>query len=315
MMNRLDYKWDMLNEKQAKEAYNYLNGSVKKTRVVRLGNVLLKLENEQITKSYKVRGASYFINHLNGKKKVITASAGNHAQGVAYASSIKNIENLILMPMGTTNEKVMNTLKLGGRVELFGKIYDETAERAKEISKKEGYVYIPAYEHPLIILGQGTVYTEFVEQLGFNPKAIAVPLGGGGLITGIALNSYYNGKTRIIGVQSDKANAMYNSFHVGKVKKNNGDLDTIAEGIKVNFASEIMLNYILKYVDDIVTVTDDEIKEAMRELYRNGIVAEGAGAAGYAAILSGKAKAETTIITGGNIDKALFNSIVKNNKI
>lgn len=303
--------WENLNEKCARDAFNHLNGFVRKTRVVKLDKVLLKLENEQITNSYKVRGASYFINHLDEKSRVITASAGNHAQGVAYASSHKKIDSLILMPKGTSITKIMNTLNLGAKVKIVGENYNETARKAKEIAEQEGYVYIPAYEHPLTILGQGTVYTEFVDQLGFTPKSIAVPVGGGGLITGIALNAYYNGKTKIIGVQSDKANAMYNSFHTGRLRKNDGDLETIAEGIKVSEASEIMLELMLRYVDDMVTVSDMEIKEAMRALYKSrGIISEGAGAAGYAAILFNKAKADSTIITGGNIDKNVFDSIV-----
>ena len=303
--------WENLNKKCARDAFNYLNGSVRKTRVVKLNRVLLKLENEQITNSYKVRGASYFINHLDKKSRVITASAGNHAQGVAYASSHKNIDSLILMPKGTSITKIMNTLNFGARVKIVGNDYNEPARKAKEIAYQEGYLYIPAYEHPLTILGQGTVYTEFVDQLGFTPKSIAVPVGGGGLIIGIALNAYYNGKTKIIGVQSDKANAMYNSFHTGKLRKNDGDLETIAEGIKVSEASEIMLGLMLKYIDDMVTVSDIEIKEAMRALYKSfGIISEGAGAAGYAAILSNKVKADSTIITGGNIDKNIFDSIV-----
>lgn len=309
-MIRLSYEWNMLNERCAKDAYKYLNGFIRHTPIVKLGNVYLKLENEQITKSYKVRGASYFINHIKNCQKIITASAGNHAQGVAYAAKQKGIESLILMPEGTCTTKVMNTLKWGAEVKLFGKSYDETAKKSKEIAEQNNFIYIPAYEHPLIILGQGTVYSEFTEQLGFAPKAITLPVGGGGLITGVAINAFYNGKTKIIGVQSDKANSMYNSFHVGKLQKNTGNLDTIAEGIKVNEASEIMLGYILKYVDDMITVTEEEIKEAMRELYKNGIIAEGAGAVGYAAILSGKAKADSTIITGGNIDKELFYEIV-----
>jgi len=312
-MDRQSYKWDMLNERNAKEAYHYLNGSVKRTRVVKTGKVFLKLENEQITCSYKIRGASYFINYLMNGIKVITASAGNHAQGVAYAAKQKGIEALVLMPEGTCTTKVMNTLNLGARVELIGKTYDETVIKAKEIAQEEDYIYIPAYEHPLVILGQGTVYTELIEQLGASPRAIVVPVGGGGLITGIALNAYYNGKTKIIGVQSEHANAMYNSFHSKKLKGNTGSLNTIAEGIKVNCASEIMLELILKYVDDIVTVSDEEIKEAMKYLYRqNGIISEGAGAAGYAAILKG-VKADASIITGGNIDKELFYSIIGKN--
>lgn len=299
----------MLNKGCAKQAYQYLNGFVKQTPITKIGDVNLKLENEQMTGSYKIRGASYFINHLNKGDKVVTASAGNHAQGVAYAASQKGIEAMILMPEETCTKKVMNTLKLGARVELFGKTYDETARKAKEFAQQNSFVYIPAYEHPLTILGQGTVYSEFIEQLGEKPKSIAIPVGGGGLITGIALNAYYNGKTKIIGVQSEKANAMYNSFHTRTLKTNTGDLDTIAEGINVNEASEIMLEYILKYVDDMVIVSEEEIREAMRELYKNGIKAEGAGAVGYAAILSG-VKADTTIITGGNIDKELFYSIV-----
>lgn len=303
--------WGNLNRENVKDAFNYLNGSVKKTRVIKLGKVYLKLENEQITNSYKVRGASYFINHLDKHSKVITASAGNHAQGVAYASYNKNIESLVLMPKGTSTTKIMKTLNLGAKVKLFGDNYNETARKAKEVAEKEGYIYVPAYEHPLTILGQGTLYTEFVQQIGFSPKSIAVPVGGGGLITGIALNAFYNGKTKIIGVQSEKANAMYNSFHSGRLTKNSGNLETIAEGIRVGEASEIILEFLLKYVDDIVTVNDAEIKEAMRELYnKEKIISEGAGAAGYAAILYGKIKADSTIVTGGNIDKELFDSII-----
>jgi threonine dehydratase len=282
-------------------------------------NIYLKLECLQKTGSFKVRGAITKINNIpNDLKKngVIAASAGNHAQGVAYASSMNNIPCTIVMPKNASPAKIAATKSYGAKVIRRGNDYDESSASIKEIAEKENKTIIPAFEDPSVIAGQGTIGLEMLEDLKHIDE-VYVPIGGGGLIAGIALVfKSLKPDVKIIGVESAAFPTMKKSIQENKITKfQNGY--TIADGISVKTPGELTFELVKKYVDDIVLVDDLSIVKTMFLLMeRSKIVAEPAGAASLAYLVSNERirtqnkKNIVSIISGGNVDMYLLGQVV-----
>ncbi len=279
--------------------------------------VYFKFENGQRTGSFKFRGASNKIMNLTPEEKakgVVASSAGNHAQGVALSAKVNGVKSVIVMPETASISKAAATKGYGAEVVQVGQIYDEAYEHARKLEKENGYTFVHPYEDPFVIAGQGTIGIEILEKVS-DLDTVIVPIGGGGLISGVAMAvKHLNPKTRVIGVQSDRAANManlYNKVPQSTEKK----APTIADGIAIKYPSQVMYdNFISKYVDQVVTVTDDEISEAIVFLMeRVKTVAEGSGAAAMAAAMSGKVKLgakSCIIISGGNIDLNLISKII-----
>ena len=279
------------------------------------GSVFLKLENLQYTSSFKVRGAFISIDRLEEKKKkkgVIAMSAGNHAQAVAWWAREQGIKATIIMPEQAPFSKVMKTKEYGGNVILKGRTLDEAQSFVSEKINEEGLTLIHPYDDQDVILGQGTIGLEFLEKIP-DLDCLIVPIGGGGLISGIAVAAKsINRKIKIFGVQTKKFPTMYNLF---KDKKITVTGDTLADGIAVKTPGDITRSIIQKYVDDIILVNEFEIEKAISSLFENErIVSEGAGAVGVAAIMKTPNLFDGlrigTIICGGNIDARVFASIL-----
>lgn len=281
-------------------------------------DLFIKFENTQHTGSFKLRGAYNKISSLTPEQRakgVVASSAGNHAQGVAFCAAKLGVRCQIVMPMNAPLIKVESTQAHGAKVVLHGEIYDDAYEKAREIEKNEGMIFIPPYEDPLIIAGQGTIGLEMME---FAPQldTLVVAIGGGGLISGIAIAAKsINPKLRVIGVQSDQADNIARLFHKKEPVVAKGKLSTIADGIAVKQPSKVMFeSFISKFIDDVVTVSDDDIAEAIVFLLeKHKSVAEGAGAAAMGAVLAKKAKLgqkNAVVIGGGNIDLNLMEAVI-----
>ncbi|MGN6629641.1 MAG: threonine ammonia-lyase [Candidatus Nitrosocosmicus sp.] len=281
-------------------------------------NVFLKLECLQKTGSFKVRGAITKINNLSKDLKqdgVIAASAGNHAQGVAYASSMSNIPCTIVMPQNASPAKISATKSYGAKVILYGNDYDESSSSIKEIAEKENKTIIPAFEDQDVIAGQGTLGLEIIEDLE-NIDEIYIPVGGGGLISGIALVlKSLRPSIRIIGVESEGFPTMKTSIEKNKITKVQTGY-SIADGIAVKTPGELTFNLVKENVDEIVLIDDISIVKTMFLLMeRSKIVAEPAGAASLAYIISNKRpksnnKNIVSLISGGNVDMYLLGQVV-----
>lgn len=281
-------------------------------------NVFLKLECLQKTGSFKVRGAITKINNLSKDLKqngVIAASAGNHAQGVAYASSMSNIPCTIVMPQNASPAKISATKSYGAKVILYGNDYDESSSSIKEIAEKENKTIIPAFEDQDVIAGQGTLGLEIFEDLE-NIDEIYIPVGGGGLISGIALVlKSLRPSIRIIGVESEGFPTMKTSIEKNKITKVQTGY-SIADGIAVKTPGELTFNLVKEHVDEIVLIDDISIVKTMFLLMeRSKIVAEPAGAASLAYIISNKRpksnnKNIVSLISGGNVDMYLLGQVV-----
>ena len=318
----MDYS-DIINSKNIEEAYGNLKGIIKDTPLEKSrsvsekvgGEVFLKLENLQRGGSFKIRGAYNFL--YNIKKDVIAASAGNHSQGVALAARLLGLHATIVMPEFAPPVKVEATRNYGADVILFGKTFDEATEFAKDMARHHGLVFAHAFDNPFVIAGQGTIGAEILEE-AMDSDYVLIPVGGGGLISGISLYLKEKGyKGKIIGVESEKAASMKLSFQNGFPFKLES-VSTIADGIAIKSPSELTFNLARKYIDDVVTVSDNEISEAMFILLERGkIVAEPAGAASAAALLSGKVdargKKSIALISGGNVDLTLLTQIIEYN--
>ena len=278
--------------------------------------IYLKEEFRQKTGSFKIRGAYYKIKSLSKEEKkhgVVAASAGNHAQGVALASSLENISCTIVMPKNASPAKVAATRGYGANVILEGVNYDESYSKAKEISQQTGATLIQAFDDPQIIAAQGVIGLEILEDLP-DVEEIYLPIGGGGLAAGtvIAIKEK-NPNVKVVGVQSKSFPSMYES-----VKQNTrtlaGGERTIADGISVKMPGEITFNIIKELMDEIVLVDDDEITKAMFLLMeRMKFVVEPAGAVGLAYLLSKKpspGKKVVAVLAGGNVDMYLLGQIV-----
>ncbi|MBI5374969.1 MAG: threonine ammonia-lyase [Candidatus Schekmanbacteria bacterium] len=280
--------------------------------------IFLKLENMQKTGSFKIRGAYNFITrHLDEAKKngVITASAGNHALAVACASSHYKIDAELFMPKNAPLVKAESCKRLGAEVHLEGKNYNDALTLAKKQADETGKLFVNAFDDYDVIEGQGTIGLEIFENIR-QPDYVIVPIGGGGLIAGIAyaLKSR-NPKIKIIGVQTREADSAYNSFHQGKIAETHAP-KTIADGIAVKSVGEKTFPIIQYYVDDVVIVEEEEIARAVlmyMELAK--IIVEGAGAVPLAALLSDKIKGiageVVLLVSGGNIDVNLIERIIE----
>lgn len=277
----------------------------------------LKTENLQVTGSFKLRGAYYKISQLTEderSKGVIACSAGNHAQGVALAATSMGIKSIICMPDGAPIMKVENTKRLGAQVELVPGAYDEAHDRAVELQKETGMTFIHPYDDELVMAGQGSIGLEILEQLP-DVEAVIVPIGGGGLISGVAFAiKALRPEVKVYGVQAAGAASMYKAYH----EKQYCTLDyvkTLADGIAVKTPGENTYEIISKYVDDIVTVSEDEISAAILTLMeKQKLVAEGAGATPVAAALFNKlpieGKKTVCLVSGGNIDVNILSRVI-----
>jgi threonine dehydratase len=281
--------------------------------------VYLKKENLQITGAYKLRGAYNKIASLSKEeqnKGVIAASAGNHAQGVAYSARSFGINATIIMPEATPLLKVTGTKALGAEVILHGDNYDEAYAYALVYAKEHGLTFIHPFEDAAVIAGQGTVALEMFDEIN-DLDVIVIPIGGGGLISGMSSAiKQIDPKVRVIGVCAAGAPAMYESFKAKKVI-NSQSVRTIADGIAVRDVSESNLAHILECVDEIVLVDDEEIAAAILFLLeRQKLVVEGGGAAGVAAIMHQKFAYNKdtkigTVLSGGNIDVQMLSVIIE----
>lgn len=269
----------------------------------------LKAENLQRTGSFKIRGAYYRLSLLTEPERaagVVAASAGNHAQGVALAARLLGIPATIFMPETASIAKVKATESYGATVVLVGRSFDEAVAECKARAAGAGAVYISAYDDDGIIAGQGTLGLELLADAP-DIDTVLIPIGGGGLFSGVSLAlKERNPSIRVIGVQAEGADAAATSYHAGKLMPRSTPVHTICDGIAIKSPSARTFKYIEKYADDVVTVSDVEVADAMLLLLeRAKQVVEPSGAAGLAALTAGKAEAKGVtgvILTGGNID-------------
>ena len=282
-------------------------------------NIYYKCENLQKTGSFKVRGACNKIANLTEEEKskgVIASSAGNHAQGVALGAKMNNIEATIVMPSTAPLAKVTATKSYGANVVLEGLVYDDAYAKAVEIQKETGATFLHPFNDKYVIAGQGPIGLEIFEQMNNKVDTILCPIGGGGIISGIATAAKaLNPNVKIVGVQTANIPSMYESMKSGKVTTAFKST-SIADGISVKTVGELTFNIAKDLLDEVVLVQEDEIAEAVLFLMENQkVVAEGSGAVTTAAILTGKYKPKENenvvlIISGGNIDVNTLNRIV-----
>jgi len=282
--------------------------------------VFLKPENMQFTGAYKVRGAYYKISTLSQEdrdKGLITASAGNHAQGVAYAAKLYNAKAVIVMPTTTPLIKVNRTKSYGAEVLLYGSVYDEACQYALELAKEHGYTFIHPFNDEVIATGQGSIAMEIFKDLP-TVDIILVPVGGGGLLAGVAtLAKQLNPNVKIIGVEPAGANCMQESLKAGHVVTL-PNVETIADGTAVKTPGDIIFPYIQKYVDEIITVEDQELIVNFLDMIENHkMVVENSGLLTVAALkhLNCKDKKVVSILSGGNMDIITVASIVQHGLI
>lgn len=285
-------------------------------------DLYLKTENLQVTGSFKLRGAYYKISQLTPEeaaKGVIACSAGNHAQGVALAATKMGIKSVICMPDGAPIMKVENTKRLGAQVELVPGAYDEAHDRAVQIQEETGMTFIHPYDDELVMAGQGSIGLEILDQLP-DVEAVIVPIGGGGLISGVAFAiKSLRPDVKIYGVQAAGAASMFNAFKDHKYETLS-TVNTFADGIAVKTPGENTYEMICKYVDDIVTVSEDEIATAILSLIeKQKLIAEGAGATPVAAAIFNKlpikGKKTVCLVSGGNIDVNILSRVITRGQI
>jgi threonine dehydratase len=283
------------------------------------GDVFLKLENQQVTGSFKPRGVFNKLLHLTDDERargVVTASAGNHGQAVAYAAKQLGFQATIVLPTGMPHVKVEGIKKYGAKVVVCGSFFDEAEQKAKELAKSNERIFISAYNDELVVAGHGTVGLEIVETLP-GVQTIIVPVGGGGLIAGVAAAAKAVKPTlRVLGVQSEASPVMHDSLRAGKiVDLQNPHAQTIAEGLFGGLEKDAITFEIVKdCVDDVMVVKEESIRHAVRLLWdKDQQVVEGSGASSVALMLENKGlvKGQTVValVTGGNIDDSLFRSI------
>lgn len=280
-------------------------------------HIYLKTENLQVTGSFKVRGSYYKISQLSEEEKkrgVIACSAGNHAQGVALAATKNGIKSLICLPDGAPISKVEATKRYGAEVCLVKGVYDDAYQKALELKEEKGYTFIHPFNDMDVIAGQGTIGLELLEQLP-DVDAVIVPIGGGGLISGVAFAiKSLNPNIKVYGVQASGAPSMANSVQNHKIEALK-EVSTIADGIAVKEPGDHTFEICSKYVDEIVTVTDDEISTAILTLIeQQKLIAEGAGAVAVAAALFHKVpiqgKKVVCLVSGGNIDVTILSRVI-----
>ncbi len=286
-------------------------------------NVYLKTENLQITGSFKVRGAYYKISQLNDEEKakgVIACSAGNHAQGVALAATKNGIKSLICLPDGAPISKVEATKGYGAEVCLVPGVYDDAYQKARELEKEKGYTFVHPFDDEDVIAGQGTIGLEILQQLR-DVDVVVVPVGGGGLISGVAFAlKSLDPRIRVYGVQASGAPSMVQSLEMDEIVCLD-KVSTVADGIKVKEPGENTFKYVRQYVDGVVTVTDDEVSTAILTLIeQQKLIAEGAGAVSVAAVMFDKipdieGKNVVCLVSGGNIDVTILSRVIKRGQL
>ncbi len=280
-------------------------------------HIYLKPENLQITGSFKVRGACFKIAQLTEEEKakgVVACSAGNHAQGVALAATTHGIKSLICLPDNAPISKIEATKWYGADVCRVEGVYDDAYQKALKLRDEKGYTFVHPFDDEDVIAGQGTIGLELLEQLP-DLDAVIVPIGGGGLISGVAFAiKHLNPNVKIYGVQTSGAPSMLNSIEHNKIERM-GFVRTIADGIAVKEPGEHTFEYCKKYVDEIVTVNDDEISTAILALIeQHKLIAEGAGAVAVAAAMFNKVpikgKKAICLVSGGNIDVTILSRVI-----
>ncbi|KJE49641.1 MULTISPECIES: threonine ammonia-lyase [Acidiplasma] len=314
----------MITFDDVKNAEKIIDGRLHRTPLVHSktfsdmfnADVYFKMEIFQKTGSFKSRGAFVKFAYLTEEEKkngVITASAGNHAQGVAFAANAYNVRATIVMPEFTTPAKINAVESYGGHVILKGSSYDEAHDYAVNLGVEKGMTFIEAYNDEKVISGQATIGKEIMDDL--NPDVIIVPIGGGGLISGISFAAKsMNPNVRVIGVESEKADSMVKSLKEGRIVSYTSN-DTIADGIAVKYPGNITFEMVKKYVDNIVTVNDEDIAYALFKLLeREKVLTEPSGAVGLAALLENKIdvknKKVAIVLSGGNINFLLLSNII-----
>ena len=287
------------------------------TKINPEAQVYLKPENLQHTGAFKLRGAYYKISQLTPEEKakgVIACSAGNHAQGVALSATANGIKSLICLPAGAPISKVEATKALGAEVCMVPGVYDDAYAKAVELQKEHGYTFVHPFNDPLVIAGQGTIGLEIVEEMP-DVDAVVVPIGGGGLIAGVAFAvKTLNPNAKVYGVQAEGAPSMVKSLKDNE-RVHLDSVSTIADGIAVKEPGDLTYELCKEYVDEVVTVNDDEIAAAILKLIeQQKLVAEGAGAVSVAAVMFNKlpikGKKVVCVVSGGNIDVTSLNRVI-----
>lgn len=313
----------MLTLDNVYRAGNVLRDAVRKTDVVYApklkpgADLYLKTENLQITGSFKIRGAYYKMSRLTSEEKargVVACSAGNHAQGVALAANKNGIHAVICLPDGAPISKIEATKSYGAELCLVEGVYDDAYKKAIALSEEKGYTFLHPFDDEDVIAGQGTIALELEDQIP-DLDAVIVPVGGGGLISGIAYTmKAINPGVKIYGVQAKGAPSMRNSLRDHEIEEL-PSVSTIADGIAVKKPGSLTYELCSRYVDEIVTVNDDEISAAILALMeQHKLVTEGAGAAAVAAAMFGKidlqGKKAVCILSGGNIDVTILSRVI-----
>lgn len=319
---------EMMNEMLTLEKFEEASETVKKvtqeTKLVysdfysrQTGNkVYLKPENMQFTGAYKLRGAYYKLSTLSEEERnkgLITASAGNHAQGVAYAANCYGVKAVIVMPTTTPLIKVNRTKSYGAEVVLYGDCYDEACEHAYDLAEQKGYTFIHPFDDPAVATGQGTIAMEIFKELPL-VDYILVPVGGGGLATGVSvLAKLLNPKIKVIGVEPAGANCLQASIKAGEIITLS-EVSTIADGTAVKTPGSRIFPYLKENLDDIITVEDEELVVAFLDMVENHkMIVENSGLLSVAALkhLKVKGKKTVSILSGGNMDVITMSSVVQ----
>ncbi|MGC9299304.1 bifunctional threonine ammonia-lyase/L-serine ammonia-lyase TdcB [Bacillus cereus] len=315
-----------LNIGNIKNAQKILDGNARKTPLVKSfyltsktgGEIYLKLENMQLTGSFKFRGAFNKISQLTNEEKergVIACSAGNHAQGVALSSHLLGIKSKIVMPTSAPQAKVDATRGYGSEVILYGDTFDDAKAKCEEIIKETGETYLHPYDDVEVMAGQGTIGLDILDDM-WDVDTVIVPIGGGGIISGIAVAlKSFNPFINIIGVQAENVHGMKASYDAGEIVSHY-KAPTIADGCAVKIPGNLTFEIVKNLVDEIVTVSEEELEVAMKDLLQRGkAVVEGAGALATAALLAGKVdkyvqgKKVVAVISGGNVDLKRISSV------
>ncbi len=314
----------MLTLKRFEEASEIVKRVTNETKLVysdyfseKTGNkVYLKPENMQFTGAYKVRGAYYKISTLTDDERargLITASAGNHAQGVAYAAKCFGVKATIVMPTTTPLIKVNRTKSYGADVVLYGDVYDEACDHAYKLAEENGYTFIHPFDDPAVATGQGTIAMEIIKELPL-VDYILVPIGGGGLATGIStLAKMLNPKIKVIGVEPAGANCLQESIKAGEVLTL-PSVNTIADGTAVKTPGKNIFPYLKENLDDIITVKDEDLVTAFLDMVENHkMVVENSGLLTVAALkdLGVTGKKVVSVLSGGNMDVITMSSVVQ----
>ena len=317
-------KYEMLTLDAFEEAYDTVSKVASETKLIYSeylsdmtgGKVYLKPENMQFTGAYKLRGAYYKISTLSDEEKnkgLITASAGNHAQGVAYAAQRYGVHATIVMPTTTPLIKVNRTKSYGAEVVLFGDVYDEACAKAYELAEEKGYTFVHPFDDLAVATGQGTIAMEIIKELPL-VDYILVPIGGGGLACGVStLAKLLNPKIKVIGVEPSGANCMQVSIKNKKVTTLDG-VNTIADGTAVKTPGEKIFPYVAANIDDIVTVDDQDLVVSFLDMVENHkMIVENSGLLTVAALkqLDIKDKKVVSILSGGNMDVITMSSVVQ----